>query len=84
MYIHIFSLPQTVEFAPEPLALEEPDFLSHLQSMSMGAAGGGPNSGGGGAVPVGSFGPLPQLDEEGSIEVGVAGGLVKEVQGNGA
>lgn len=63
-----------MEFAPEPLALEEPDFLSHLQAMG---AAGGPASGGGGGggsvggtVPVGSFGPLPQLDEEGSIEVG--------------
>lgn len=63
---------EAVEFAPEPLALEEPDFLSHLQAMG---AAGGPASGGGGGggsvggtVPVGSFGPLPQLDEEGSIE----------------
>lgn len=29
------SLPQTVEFAREPLALEEPDFLSHLRRLCL-------------------------------------------------
>ncbi len=49
---------QTLEAAPEPLEVEEPDFLP------FGAGMPGPN------VLGPNFGPLPDLHEEGDSEVG--------------
>lgn len=50
--------PKTLEAAPEPLEVEEPDFLP------FGAGMPGPN------VLGPNFGPLPDLHEEGDSEVG--------------